>query len=86
MMSTSMAKIDGMRQCIRANAAAPAHRALHDHIGAPEEAQLDRWAAHKLPLPPMLISRADGTGTSSSRSGRARTYVPESDTDKLGRR
>lgn len=85
MMLDLDAKIDGMRQCIRANTQllqriiAP-HR---DHIGAPEEAQLDRWAAHKLPLPPMLISRADGTGTSSSRSGRARTYVPESDMDKL---
>ena len=78
-------KVEGMRQCIRANAAlleriAAPHR---QHVGAPEEEQLDRWAAQGMPLPPMLSNRPDGTGTASSRHRSSRTYVPESDMEKL---
>ena len=78
-------KVEQMRQCVRANAAlleriAAPHR---QHVGAPEEEQLDRWAAQGLPLPPMLSNRPDGTGTAASRHRRSRTYVPESDMEKL---
>ena len=68
----------------REHAAAPAHHctASRSHRRTRGSAARSVGCAQASTAADALQPR-DGTGTSSSRSGRARTYVPESDMDKL---